>query len=92
MSIQSFEVTEHMVSTSSGWEEGVGQEKKDANEKARKRSWETFKEVTERDMVFLLHGFHGLPLPSSSVARQASLCDDDDKRWRDHDEGSYIEV
>lgn len=42
-------------------------------------------------MVFLLHGFQGLPLPGSGVARQG-LCDDDDKGWRDHEEGSYIEV
>lgn len=45
------------------------------------------------DLVFLLHGFQGLPFPGSGVARQVSLCDDDDdNRWKDHEEGSYIEV
>lgn len=43
---------------------GWGRKERDVNEMA--------KEVTERDMVFLLHGFQGLPLPGSGVARQAS--------------------
>ncbi len=74
---------------------GVRREENDANEMARKRSRHTFKEVTERDAVFLYHSFQGLPLSGSGVAGQG-LCDDDDKRWRerwrDHEEGSYIEV
>lgn len=56
-------------------------EENDANEMAR---WNghTFEELTERDMVVLLHSFQGLPLPGSCVAGQG-LCDDDDKRWRE---------
>lgn len=34
--------------------------------------------MTERDVVFLLHGYQGLPLPGSRVAKQG-LCDDDNK-------------
>lgn len=52
----------------------------DANEIARKKNWQIFKEVTEKDMLFLLHGFQGLPLPGSSVAGQGLCDDDDDKR------------
>lgn len=45
--------------------------------------------MTERITVVRLRGFQGSPLPGSGVARQG-LRDDNDERWRDLEEGSYM--